>query len=305
MKKARSKHRLRPETPPEPEVIRGIEVDADRKIRESRAELSDREQSADEIRKDFLERAAGLRKLMQKKYFELTGEKNSFEIEDLYRDKVREMMVNIKLISPEAYSALKEDCRKKGKAEPLSRIKTENGATGKEVKECLKEIPEEAAEIEDISLLFIKSYASNGDIVPSLFIDQLATYLSDQAADKKRSEMGLAMQKDLNAYGPKEEKKPTLSHKEEQDETFKTMSSANKNRYIVSKKNLHEKGYLHEGKLKNFHKAMRAMHSDPVIANDFKFFLRYNRKFYVEAHEMHLLQAEKTMRQADILGIHF
>lgn len=285
------------------EVNEIIEAEIDKEVMESQAELSAKEKSPDEIRGEFLDRAVCLKELMQKKYFELTGKKDSFEMDDLYRNKVREMMVNVRIISPEAYIALKEDCQIKGKVDPLSKIKDKNEIIGKEVKKCLREISEEATELEDISLLFIKSYANGGHIAPSLFVGQLATYFSDQSINKKRVEMGLAMQKDLNEYVQKEEKKTALSQGEK-DETFKAMSAARRNSYIVSKKNLHEKGLLHEGKLKNYHKAIDTFRNDPAIANDLRIFLRYDQKFYIEAHDLHLLQAEKTIRQADILGLH-
>ena len=279
------------------EMRKGLEDELEEKIREGNLEIIASPSSPEQKERELKEKAKILEQRMEQEHFLLTGEREKLNVEDLYRDMLRQMMVNVGLLKRETHEALKEEYKKKGSVEPLFEIMEEAKMNPDKAKKALRNISGEAQEFEEMAVFFIKSYAEGGHITPQLFLNQLANYLSDQSVARKRFEMGL-LQKDLKEFTQADDKS-SKKNKDHGVETFEKMNAQKKNRYVAKKANATKDERM------SIHQLWESFKNDPVISNDLRGMMREYQKFYVEAAELAALQPEKTIRQADILGLNY
>lgn len=275
-------------------------------IQEAGRELAMEYKNPEQASKDLLGKSEKIKAVMEARYFELTGKKNELQVDALYRDMLRGMMLNVGLLKAETTEALKAEYQKKGAIEPLLTVKKEakNSVQGNG-KNCLANIPKEAVECEELGLFFIKHFCTKDNLLMNVFFDQLGNYVRDKALNKQRAEMASKMQKE-NLENKKADLDKTKSQKEnEKEETFAEMSANRKKSYIVGRENLVDGNLLEQGagssKIKE---AIKNFTSDPVIAVDLESFVDKYEKLYVDAKSLSDIQAsQEVIKQAQILGL--
>jgi hypothetical protein len=253
-------------------------------------------QSPDVIKNELLEKAEKLKQKMEERHFELTGKKNELDVNGLYRDMLRKMMLNVRLISQETFEALREEYQKRGAIEPLLKIAGE----GKDEK--LKNIPEEATEFEDTAIFLIKHYCEKEHVALKIFFEQLAGFIGARAIEKERQKIGTEMQKDMGEYEGIDKKSPD----ERKGATHEKIKASRLNRYIIQTERLEKDGLYKIKSAKNVLNDFKEFVGDPRISKDLRSIEEKYRKLYVDAGDIGALQTpEGTIRQAEILGLHY
>ena len=281
-----------------PKIIRMLQMETEKEAIKTGQEISSIDKSPEQAREKIKAKAEELKQTMEEMHFELTGKRGELDVNGLYRDMLRKMMLNAGLIGKEDFETLKEEYKERGVIEPLFKIAKEDK------NKKLKNIPEEATEFEDTAIFFIKHYCEKEHIVLKIFFEQLAGFISDKAIEKKRREIGgPEWQKDLREYESKGQKSESQYSKI----THAKMKADRLNSFTIRKKQFEEGVDLKKtGGRKSIREEFKEFIGDPRVSRDLRDVEEKYRKLYVDAESFGTLQTpEGTIRQAEILGLHY
>lgn len=256
-------------------------------------ESPERVEAIEELIGEKAEKLAGE---MKDKHVELTGQDSKYEQEGLYRNVIREMLVKYKFLSPEDDAELKERYKKNNKIERLSIIADETNQREDKFKK--------STELEDTIISGMR-YVQDGWVGVGFFYSQLHSYLSNEALRKKRAQLEVPIQKNLEE--PDESSMNGIQKKAEEEKyaTFDKMVKDQKNQYATEKQRQIETNFTewkaagHNNK-EIFHK----FNADPALSKDFNGVLMEYRDFHLDLKGVAQIKAETTVRQAELSGLH-
>lgn len=275
--------------------------------RETKRDRGAEESVPEKIQEDVLQKAEKIKARIEERYFELTGQKKEVRVDDLYRDLLRKMMLNVGLLSSEMHEALAEEYQKKGAVIPLFELKNMEYGEVEAEKKYLQAIPETAVGFEDIGMLFIKYYGEENQIVGSVLFEQLAGLASDLALEKKRSEGESVIQKEAKTSGEVTQDKFKTAHDKKKDATFAKMMTQKKESYIAKRGQFTENSFFGEEKgLHDLEKMLESFAHEPIVSADLRNVREQYGKMYLDANELLAAQSpEIILKKAELLGLNY
>lgn len=263
------------------------------------AESPDKNEGVEEL---IQKKAEKLAEEMRNKYAELTGQNDKYDQEGLYRNMIREVLLNYKFITPEQDQKLKEKYKQDGKIESLD----DAGDKIEKFKDnSSNDTPKkDAIEMEEIIIPAVR-YAQDGWVSTTYFFTQLHGYLENEALRKKRAQLETPIQKKMDE--PTEANINNVKKKadEEKYAVFDKMVNSRRNAYATEKQKQIETNFIEwKSAGQTTKEIFKKFNGDPIISKDLNDVLTEYRDFNLDLKGIAHLKTEATIRHAELSGLH-